>query len=345
MSGAPTILVVDDDEASRYVKAHVLKSQGFVVDQAISGERALDIITRSNPDLVLLDVKLPGIDGLETCRIIKKRWPGVFVLQTSAAFRRPDDRTRGLDSGADGYLTEPVEPSELVANVRSLLRIRQVEEDLRRALERNQMLLREVQHRTMNNLQLVQSFLHLEAHALTDEHARERMQAVTHRVTALAKLHQHLYSRGDVDRIDLGSYLEALIEDTAGMSSGMVTFDIRADSFWTDADRALRLGLIVSELITNAMKYAFTGRSSGRVCVDLAAGADGSAVIVVEDDGIGFSAAAPVKSTRSGLGLAQALAQQSDVKLTREDVGGGTRWRIVLEPKVAIAKGEPVSGH
>jgi two-component system, sensor histidine kinase len=334
------ILVVDDDEASRYVKSRVLQSQGFAVDQAASGERALESIAGRAPDLVLLDVKLPGIDGLETCRIIKQRWPSVFVLHTSAALRRPDDRTRGLDSGADGYLTEPVEPSELVANVRSLLRIRQVEDDLRRTLELNKVLLREVQHRTMNNLQLVQSFLHLESTSVTDEHARERLRTVSHRVMALAKLHQHLYSRGGIDRIDLGSYLQTLIQDTAGASDDGIEFDVRPASLIMDADRGLRLGLIVNELITNALKYAFVGRRSGRITVEVRSMADGGGEILVEDDGIGFDgAAATVKSTRSGLGLSRALADQSDVELIRDVTAPGTRWRLLISAKTGPGSG------
>ena len=132
-----------------------MRAQNFEVDQASSAELAIERIEACPPELALLAVKLPGMNGLEACRVIKTRWPTVFVLHTSAEYRESADRTRGLESGADGYLDEPIESGELVASVKSLLRIRQVESDLRVAVERNKMLLREVQHRTLNNLQLV----------------------------------------------------------------------------------------------------------------------------------------------------------------------------------------------
>lgn len=330
MTGQAAILVVDDDEASRYIKTRVLESQGFQVDQAGTGEKAIDQITAKTPDLVLLDVKLPGIDGLEACRIIKERWPTVFVLHTSAAYRKPSDRTRGLDSGADGYLAEPVEPSELVANVKSLLRIRQVENELRAAVERNQVLLREVQHRTMNNLQLVISFLNLESRGLSDQHAKDRIKAVIQRVSALAAVHHHLYSRGAVDRIDFGSYVADLVKDI-GHAAGQerIAFRAQADHVWMEADRAIRLGLVVNELVTNSIKYAFAEGEHGQISLSLnATGAE--AVLTIEDDGRGFEANSSVNSTRSGLNLSQALAEQSDAELIRDETSRGTRWRIVL---------------
>ncbi len=336
----PAILVVDDDEASRYIKTRVLESQGFEVSQAGTGEKALDRIEERAPDLVLLDVKLPGMDGIEACRIIKERWPSVFVLHTSAAYRKPSDRTRGLDSGADGYLAEPVEPSELVANVKSLLRIRQVENELRAVVERNQVLLREVQHRTMNNMQLVISFLNLESRGLSDQHAKDRIKAVIQRVSALAAVHHHLYSRGAIDRIDFGSYVADLVKDI-GNATGedRIVFRTQADPVWMEADRAIRLGLVVNELVTNAIKYAFPGGERGQISLSLHATGN-EAVLTVEDDGRGFEPSSSTGSTRSGLSLSQALAEQSDAELIRDATTRGTRWRIVLHnPEARRASG------
>ena len=73
---------------------------------------------------MLLDVKLPDISGIEVCGIIKQRWPHIFVLQTSATYVTGADRTRGLEGGADSYLTQPIDPGELVAATRALLRLR-----------------------------------------------------------------------------------------------------------------------------------------------------------------------------------------------------------------------------
>jgi signal transduction histidine kinase len=125
------ILIVDDDEAARYVKSHLLCRQGYVVFEAGLARDALDLAGAKQPDLTLLDVKLPDASGIDVCRQIKSRFPHMIVLQTSAAFTGVADRTRALDGGADSYLVEPIEPDELVATVNALLRMRNAEQKVR----------------------------------------------------------------------------------------------------------------------------------------------------------------------------------------------------------------------
>ena len=132
-SGQPgRILIVDDDEAARYVKSRVLQRHGYTVSEASLGRDALALAAAEEPHLTLLDVKLPDLSGIEVCREIKSRFPNIIVLQTSAAFTGVADRTRALDGGADSYLVEPIEPDELVATVNALLRMRDAEQEAQR---------------------------------------------------------------------------------------------------------------------------------------------------------------------------------------------------------------------
>lgn len=136
MSAAPgaTILNVNDDEATRYLYTTILRRAGFTVREAANGADALRSVLDQRPDLVLLDVKLPDISGLEVCRQIKANpaTATVLVVQTSATYSSPDRRVAGLDSGADTYLASPVDAVELVATVRALLRTRRAEDEERR---------------------------------------------------------------------------------------------------------------------------------------------------------------------------------------------------------------------
>jgi signal transduction histidine kinase len=136
MTADTKILIVDDDEASRYVKARVLARRGYRVFEAALGAEALRIIDSEQPALVLLDVRLPDVSGIKLCHEIKARLPGTLVLQTSAAFTTASDRTAGLEGGADSYVIEPVEPEELIAHVGSLLRLGHAERQLRTLNER-----------------------------------------------------------------------------------------------------------------------------------------------------------------------------------------------------------------
>ncbi|HEY9881335.1 MAG TPA: response regulator, partial [Leptolyngbyaceae cyanobacterium] len=124
------ILHVDDNEANRYAVHRMLRRVGFNVIEAATGEAALELVAQAKPDLIILDVKLPDLNGFEVCRRLKANPATAFipVLHLSASFVESRDKAQGLDSGADGYLAQPVEPIELIATVRALLRIRQAEE-------------------------------------------------------------------------------------------------------------------------------------------------------------------------------------------------------------------------
>ncbi|MEH2231597.1 MAG: response regulator [Nostoc sp.] len=125
-----TILHVDDNEANRYVVNRILQNAGFSVVEAATGATGLEAVANFQPDLVILDVQLPDISGFEVCRQIKANPETAFipVLHLSASFVQSQDKAEGLDSGADAYLVQPVEPIELLATLRSLLRIRRAEE-------------------------------------------------------------------------------------------------------------------------------------------------------------------------------------------------------------------------
>ncbi|WP_175956190.1 MtrAB system response regulator MtrA [Schaalia sp. Marseille-Q2122] len=117
------ILVVDDDVALAEMIGIVLESEGFVVMDCADGAQALDTFRTTTPDLVLLDLMLPGIDGIEICRLIRRESDVPIVMLTA----RTDtaDVVAGLEAGADDYVPKPFKPKELVARVRARLRGRE----------------------------------------------------------------------------------------------------------------------------------------------------------------------------------------------------------------------------
>lgn len=122
-SGSGNILLVDDNAINRYTIGRYLRRADYAVWEAANGEDALSL-ARQQPDLILLDVRMPDMLGDDVCRILRGNpvTAAIPIIHISATFRSASHRAEGLQHGADAYLTEPVDPDELLANVKVLLR-------------------------------------------------------------------------------------------------------------------------------------------------------------------------------------------------------------------------------
>jgi PAS domain S-box-containing protein len=129
----PTILNVDDNEGCRYAVTRILELNNFNVKEASSGAEALTVAKTEQPDLVLLDINLPDLNGYEVCKRLKAEpaTARIPVLHITASYMNPSDMARGLESGAENYLVEPVEPEVLIATINSILRARRAAESAR----------------------------------------------------------------------------------------------------------------------------------------------------------------------------------------------------------------------
>ena len=134
------VLVVDDHDANRFVKTTWLRRAGFRVFEAATGRAALETVSREPIDLVLLDINLPDMSGLDVCALIKRdpTLIAVQVLQISSTAVSDADKVRGLEGGADAYLIEPVAPDVVLATLNALLRVRRAEQERMAALEGEQ---------------------------------------------------------------------------------------------------------------------------------------------------------------------------------------------------------------
>jgi signal transduction histidine kinase len=130
---ALTILSVDDNEATRYSVARYLRDGGYRVIEAGSGKQALEL-AKQNPALITLDINLPDVNGYEICRRLKQNpeTHDIPVLHISSSYVETKDRVRGLEGGADAYLAEPIDRTELLATVKALLRMRKAQTEARK---------------------------------------------------------------------------------------------------------------------------------------------------------------------------------------------------------------------
>jgi two-component sensor histidine kinase len=187
-------------------------------------------------------------------------------------------------------------------------------------------LLREVNHRVANSLQLIASLTRLQEGAVQDPAAREALAAMRNRIAAVAQVHRRLYTSDDVRSVALHDYLSGLLEEI-GRSVGGRLIELAAEPMEVATDRAVSLGVIVSELVTNALKYAYPGRPGGPIRVRLQL-VDGAGLLVVQDEGVG--AAIPPVAGGTGLGhrIVEALSASVGGTVTHEAGPGGTQVSI-----------------
>ena len=187
MTTSPTrILVTDDDALALKAATHLLTSAGYEVFSAINGEQTLQLVATHHPDLLLLDVVMPDIEGTEVCRRIKAdpRTSGIFVILLSGSRTASDEQSQGMEGGADGYIARPIANRELLARVQAYLRIKTAEHGLR---EYSEHLEDEVAERTRVEVELRRAKAELETINLEFQQslAREELLARTDGLTGL----------------------------------------------------------------------------------------------------------------------------------------------------------------
>ncbi|MCX8043006.1 MAG: ATP-binding protein [Desulfobacterota bacterium] len=196
---------------------------------------------------------------------------------------------------------------------------------LRCLLEERETLLREVHHRVKNNLQIIISLLNLQARTLNNPEAQEALQTSQHRIRAIAAVHEKLYQSENIRRVDFGAYVSGLTRQLSAayaLPGTSIAIHTQLDSFLQPVDVALPLGLLVNELVTNALKHAFTGRKQGSITIILQHNAQ-QIRLTVHDDGAGIPEAID-EQNGGGLGmtLVRTLTRQINGTLRIERIGG-----------------------
>lgn len=343
MSVQATILVVDDNDAGRFAKSAMLRRAGFSVLDAATGRDALDIISRHLIDLVLLDINLPDMSGLDVCARIKAdpRFATIQVLHISATAIEDEDKVRGLEGGADAYLAEPAHHDVLVATLNALLRVRRAEQGRAAALELEQEARRQAEranrikdnflarlsHELRTPLNAAVGWIALlkqgvldaerQARALDalERSARQQWTLINELLDAASI--QQRKMRLELSPVDFDGVATAVVELVRPEAARKgVDLIASIEPARAHADPA-RLQQVITNLLNNAVQ--FTGEG-GRVA--LTVGHDATDVVIrVEDSGIGidprflphvfeeFRQADGQTAGKGGLGLGLAISR------------------------------------
>ncbi len=302
------------------------------MEVADGAEAGLARLREENFDLVAVDHSMPGKSGLEMLADIvamKDHPPVVFVTGN-------DDTAiavRAIHAGALDFVVKTVGDSffdVLDGRFRQALSRdklerdkRAAEHDLRLANERLELLVREVHHRVSNSLQMVLSFVAMQSKQSNEPVVRSALDDIQNRIKAISKVHQRLYTRGNLTSIDLDAYLSNLIDDLRDSIPGSVTIELTSEPTVVSPDTGVSVGVIVNELVSNAAKYAFRAGQTGRIGVILTSNDSGGFAITVEDDGNGMAVGDGPTGTGLGTRIVDAVARSlgSKAQVLERDKG------------------------
>jgi two-component sensor histidine kinase len=230
-----------------------------------------------------------------------------------------------VDSRSEGEFAESdIVFLQGVANILGMAIERQrMDENLRMTLERQQLLVKEVNHRVNNSLQIVASMLHLQSSVTDKSDVRHELREAANRIAAIGRAHQRLYSSNQIDTLDLGAYLTEVCKDIDESMPGCDITVSTEPGVLIRTDRAIPAVLLVNELVTNAAKYAYPAGHC-QVWVTLSRRAEESVIISVRDEGVGLPPGFDLKSGRRlGMRLVDSFSQQlqGDLKVFHRNPG------------------------
>jgi two-component sensor histidine kinase len=214
----------------------------------------------------------------------------------------------------------------------------QAEARIRETLSEKEVLIKEVHHRVKNNLQVISSLLNLQAVEISDENTRIALRESQNRVRTMALIHEKLYQSNDLAHIDFSTYLQSLVSSLAQsyrVRMDRVEIQVQVEKVLLDLDTAIPCGLIVNELVSNSIKYAFPDDGFGKIQIICGSHTQNRYSLVVCDDGIGLPPGFDyARSTSLGLKLVNSLIRQIDGEIKVES-RSGTRFEIMFaKPEV-----------
>lgn len=352
-----TILVIDDQELNIRVVGTVLTMMGFEIVAAISAEQALKRLAARTPDLILLDILMPDMNGLELCRLLKAepRWADIPVIFLSAA----DDKNlivEALECGGVDYVTKPFNKAELLSRVRTHLALKKARDDLRRLAEDKDELLGILAHDLNNHLAGMKLSATVLAHRATAlpppcgtlveniSNSTDRMLAFVREFLANQSAERLPIQPEPVDLVALMADVAESHQLAAEAKKINLTAALHAEPVIVQADTEA-LSQVLDNLVSNAIKFSPSGRT---VTVSVGSPTAGFGQCTVRDEGPGFSAEDQQKmfsrygrlsarptggepSTGLGLSIVKRLLNAMDGRITLESAPGeGAHFSILL---------------
>ena len=264
------ILIVEDEGIVAKDLNSMLTDMGYrVLDVVSAGEAVLDKVKKLKPDIILMDIILKGaIDGIEAVRLVKSQFDIPVIYITAYADEEKIERAKFTEPY--GYILKPFTKHVLKADIELALYNHKMVDQLKvsarklaKSLAEREVMLKEIHHRVKNNMQIVCSLLSLQSRRVKNKEILGLFTESQARIQSMMLIHENLYESKDFSNIDFSRYIKRLMEYLSGLyknEAGDIVFDVNVKGIKLDMNRAIPCGLILNELVTNSLKYAFPSR-------------------------------------------------------------------------------------
>ena len=222
----------------------------------------------------------------------------------------------------------------VVTVIRDITDRKKAEEQLKKALKEKEVLMREIHHRVKNNMQLMLSLLRLQSRKLKNKEAVEILDEWRNRIRTIALIHEKLYRSEDMARINFRDYVHALVFSlfhAFEIKDSDYGLNVKVEDVFLDINTAIPLGLLINEIISNAIKHAFPGKRKGQISLDMHADNKDQYILIISDNGVGLQENANFKSPQTlGFQLVNDLVEQIRGSI-EFDGRGGTLYKIIFK--------------
>jgi two-component sensor histidine kinase/CheY-like chemotaxis protein len=327
------VLLVEDnigDIVSIRTMLSDLKEGIFELKFAETLGEALDILERENFDVVLLDLGLPDSQGFRTFTQVNDQMPELPIIILTGL----EDEDLGINAvkeGAQDYLVKgQIDDKVLARSINYAIERKNTEEELKSSISEKEVLIKETHHRVKNNMQIISSLLNLQMGHSDEDDTIDMLKESQNRIKSMALIHEKLCQSDDLNHIKISDYINTLVTDlfySFNLTEEQIDIKMDLEDVYLKIETAIPCGIIVNELVSNSLKYAFPNGKKGEIFVSIHSKGEGYELIV-SDNGVGLPENFDYENTDSlGLQLVNNLSTQVDGTVEMDN-SNGTKFII-----------------
>lgn len=269
---ASKILVIDDEQIIIDSVREDLRKENYIILSAMNGKEGLDIFWKEQPVLIILDLRMPVMDGIEFLERIKLKASDPYSVIVLTGHGDDENIEKCFGAGVSSFLSKPYNVHVLRGMVRHSIELTERTSELEISLREKEVLLKEVHHRVKNNMQVIVSLLRMQSRYVNDKQYIDMFKECQSRIESMSLVHEKLYQSKDLSNINFKDYVGDLARElfhSYGVDTGKIGLKIEVADVSLGVNTAIPCGLVINELISNSLKHAFPAGKDGEILIQL----------------------------------------------------------------------------